>query len=436
MNIKTRTEVGGLRQVLPGESGKKYRLAILASHPIQYHVPLYRVIASNPHIDLTVLFCSDCGVRPYMDEGFGQELKWDIPLLDGYRSEFLPNVSLRPNISSFWGLLNPSVIRRLRDRRYDAIWVKGWSRCTEWLALLTAFVVGIPVLLRAETKPLSVQPVSAWKRRLKQIVLRRLFKRVSAFLTIGQQNASFYKAYGVSADRLFHVPYAVDNDFFIRKAHDLLPRRMELRERLGIPHDRLVILFSGKLGEIKRPMDLLRAYAELVEDSKAALIFVGDGPLRVELEAFTKEHNLLHVYFAGFQNHTEMPSFYAMADILVLPSESETWGLVVNEAMCFGLPVITSEAIGAAGDLVVDGVNGFLFSPGQVSALTQRLKLLTDGNQREQMGQESGRLIQPWNYAADVKGVLRCLNEVVGYSASLQGVANQSSLSSSQGLVS
>ena len=135
-----------------------YRLAILASHPIQYQTPLFRALAARSEIDLTVLFCSDWGLKPYRDDGFGQELKWNIPLLDGYRSEVLANKSPRPNLSHLGGLINPGIVRRLRRGYFDALWVHGWARATDWLAVLTAFASGIPVLLRGETNLLPTLP--------------------------------------------------------------------------------------------------------------------------------------------------------------------------------------------------------------------------------------------------------------------------------------
>src|ERR671923_2005224 len=137
---------------------RPYRLAVVASHPIQYQAPLFRALAARPEIDLTVLFCGDWGLESYDDKGFGRELKWDVPLLDGYRSEFLPNVSPKPSPSRFWGLINPGVVRRLRAGRFDALWMHGWAKFTDWLAMLTAFASGVPVLLRGETTLLPRLP--------------------------------------------------------------------------------------------------------------------------------------------------------------------------------------------------------------------------------------------------------------------------------------
>ena len=385
-----------------------YRLAVLASHPIQYQAPLFRELAANPEIDLTVFFCSDHGLQAYRDEGFGLEVKWDLPLMGGYHSEFLSNLSPTPNLSKFWGLINPEIMRRLRNGHFDAIIVHGWARFTNWLAMLTAFAYGIPVLVRGESNLLP--SLLTWKASLKRWILTPLFKRVSGFLSIGQYNAEFYQAYQVPKEKVFHVPYAVNNDYFLSQAEALLPRKQELKQALGIPDEMPVILFSGKLIEVKRPLDLLKAFEALTKTHPAALIYLGDGGLKPQLEAYARKTGLPQVHFVGFQNQSTLSRFFALADIFVLPSSSEPWGLVVNEAMCFGLPVIVSDQVGAAGDLVREGVNGFVYPSGQVSALTAHLKLLVSDNARRQrMGEASRQLIERWSYREDVQGILECL---------------------------
>jgi glycosyltransferase involved in cell wall biosynthesis len=393
------------------ESTRPFRLAILASHPIQYQAPLFRALAKRTEFDLTVFFCSDWGIKTYRDEGFGQELKWDIPLLDGYRSEFLPNVSPKPNSSKFWGLINPAIVRRVRNGSFDAVLIQGWARFTDWLCLCTAFISGIHVLLRGDTNLLPTLP--QWKSVIKRAVLTRIFERVSAFLAIGRFNARFYEAYGVPKEKIFHVPYAVNNDFFISKANELFPKKIELKKKFGIPENLPVILFTGKLTSVKRPMDLLQAYADLSKEIKCALIFVGNGPLRDQLEAYMEEQDLQHVYFTGFQNQTELSRFYIIADIFVLPSGFEPWGLVINEAMCFSLPIIVSDQVGARGDLVCEGLNGFAYSTGDVMALASRLKLLlTDETLRVKMGDASFKIIKDWSVYENVNGCLRIMRSL------------------------
>ena len=394
-----------------GTAGRRrFRLAILASHVIQYQAPLFRMLARQPEIELSVFFCSDWGAQSYHDEGFGREVKWDVPLLEGYHFEFLPNWSISPNASRFWGRINPRIILHLRRRKFDAIWVHGWARFTDWIALLAAFKFNVPVLIRGESNLLPALP--RWKSALKRIVLRNLFRRTSAFLAIGRFNAEFYRAYGVPKEKIYMVPYAVNNDFFLSQADKLANCKGKLKQELGIAPDLPVVLYSGKLIEKKRPSDLLKAFECVSKTQKAVLVYVGAGSLERELKQ-QAEAKHLPVVFAGFQNQTELPKWFAIADVFALPSGDEPWGLVVNEAMCFSLPVVASDQVGAAGDLVRGGVNGFVFSSGDARSLSEHLELLlSDPVLRARFGQKSREIIEHWSYRENVNGILTCLEQL------------------------
>lgn len=399
-----------MMSLLTGKT-KKHKLAILVSHPIQYQTPLYKLLAEQKEIDLTVLFCSDWGLKTYRDKEFGKEVKWDIPLLDGYKYKFLKNVSPFPNVSKFFGLINPEIIDELKNGNYDAIWIHGWNSFTNWLAMNTAFKLNISVLFRGETNLL--QEASPVKEFIKKIVFKNPFKKISAFLSIGTYNTKFYEAYGVPEEKIFLVPYTVNNEFFISKAQELSSKKKELRKKYNIPEESSVILFSGKLIGKKNPFDLLKAFEIVSQAIQCSLVFVGDGELRSQLETYAKNNHIQNVFFIGFRNQTELPELYAMADIFVLPSKFEPWGLVVNEAMCFGLPVIVSDKVGAGGDLVKEGSNGYIYEAGKIDMLSKHLKdLLRDETKRVKFGQCSRELIEKWSYKEDITGVLNSLNKI------------------------
>ena len=248
---------------------------------------------------------------------------------------------------------------------------------------------------------------------MKRAILSRVFRHVSAFLAIGQNNADFYRAYGVPGERILVVPYAVDNDFFATTA-SALPGKSDLKRELQIPQDMPIILFCGKLTPVKQPMDLLRAFEKVVRTRPAALVFVGDGVLRRDLENYTATHKISNVHFVGFRNQTELPRYFGMGDVFVLPSSKEPWGLVVNEAMNFGLPVICSDQVGCAADLVKPGENGYIFSTGDIEALTDSLDaMLADERRRRAMGERSRALIADWGFRKDLEGVVAALQQVV-----------------------
>jgi glycosyltransferase involved in cell wall biosynthesis len=388
-----------------------YKVAVLLSHPVQYFSPLWRELAADPEIELMVYYGSDEGARTMQDVEFGRDVKWDTPLLDGYTYKVLKNDALFPGIfKGPFGLVNGEIVREISVHKFDAIIIHSWSFFTEWLAFVTALVLKVPVFLRVEM-PLNQELLkSGWKCFIKERVFSFLFKKVSAFLYIGTENKKFYESYRVPEKKMFFTPYAVENDRLIRSHEELRNRKYALRKEIGIFDDKIVVLFVGKFIEKKRVMDLVRAFEALTTHNKA-LVLVGDGPLRMAAETYVADKGLQNVHFAGFKNQTELPAYYAMADIFVLPSDvGETWGLVVNEAMCFGLPVIVSETAGCSRDLVKDGDNGLIVKTGDVGQLSGALsRLIEDPGMRARMGARSLQMVATWSYAQDKEGLLAAL---------------------------
>ena len=188
------------------------RLAYLVTHPIQYQAPLLRRIAAEPGIDLTVFFCSDFSLRSYLDPDFGKTIAWDIPLTEGYKYEILPALGRRDRVS-FWRPFNYGLARRLSRGNFDVLWVHGYNRWFHWRAMAGAKIRGLKVLVRDEATGLTV-PRSYLKRLGKRWFFLGLRKCVDGFLAIGTLNAEYYRSYGIAAERIFPVPYAVDNTFF------------------------------------------------------------------------------------------------------------------------------------------------------------------------------------------------------------------------------
>lgn len=389
------------------------KLAILTSHVIQYQTPLFRKLAREPGIKLTIYFCWDFGAKRTFDSQFGKEIMWDIPLLEGFRHHFLPNLSPSPS-SDFWGQVNPGIVGKLKRGGYDALLVYGWNSFTNWLAFFAAFTLGIPMLLHGESPLRQEHARRGVRRAVKRLVLPWLFRRVAAFLYIGEENREFYEYFGVPKEKLFFTPYAVDNERLFAEAERLRMRKGALkRELLGLSPNIPVVLFVGKLMAKKRPLDLLEAYRRVPFEEKA-LVFVGDGELRGVLESQVREEKIPHVFFEGFRNQTELPRYYALADVFVLPSGAgETWGLVVNEAMCFGVPVIVSSEVGCGPDLVREGENGYTFPVGDVDELARRLgELIRDPARRKSFGTRSREIVRGYSHTRDIEGIRAALRAV------------------------
>ncbi|MBI2632840.1 MAG: glycosyltransferase family 4 protein [Parcubacteria group bacterium] len=386
------------------------KLAIFISHPVQYQAPLYQQLAEENDIDLTVYFYSRHGIEESYDQEFNKKFKWDIPLLEGYHYEFLTNQSPAPGFH-FFGFINLNIFKKIYKNKFDAVMVNTWSYASDWFVLFATLFTKTPIFLRTEN-PLNQELFkSKWKIILKKIIFGKLlFPRISAFLYIGEENRKFYLYYGVPESKLFFAPYAVDNDRLISKSQKLESQKNQLQKKLGIAPGKVVILFVGKFIEKKRPLDLLAAYHLMSCDNKA-LVLVGEGRLRNEIENFIAMNNLENVYLIGFKNQTELSHYYALADILVLSSGmNETWGLVVNEAMCFGLPIIASNMVGCGTNLVKHNENGYIFPLGNIKMFSEYLDDLTKNSEkRKKFGKKSFEIIQKYSYSktvATIKNIL------------------------------
>jgi glycosyltransferase involved in cell wall biosynthesis len=383
------------------------RLAVVTTHPIQYYAPWFRRIAARPGLDVRVFYLWDFGVTEREDKGFGRTVRWDVPLLDGYASEFVPNVSRRPGSHGFRGIDNPGLPAALRAFDPAAVLCIGYKNASFFRLLLRRALGDVPLLHRGDSHRLVPRRgARAW---LSRRVLSLLFRRFRAFLYVGAANREYLRMHGVPDERLFFCPHAVDNDRFMADADATRAAAAAWRQELGIPADKAVVLFAGKLEDKKRPLDLLRAFARAAVPD-AALLFVGNGHLE---EAIRRDAAAVpHVYFAPFQNQSVMPRTYAAGDVVVLPSfgPGETWGLCVNEAQCLARPVIVSTHVGCAADLVTPGETGWLFPAGDVDALAGRLReALADRNRLRTVGEAGRERVRRYSYEAATDGLQNAL---------------------------
>lgn len=383
-----------------------FKLAYFVSHPIQYQAPLLRMIASDPHIELKVFFYSDFSLKPYQDSGFGKVIEWDVPLTEGYDHEFLDCWGSKQWKSVFQQPIAKNITKQLEAGGFDAVWVHGWAWFCSLQVIFAAEKLNIPVLLRGESNGLE-QVGNFIKKSVKKIFLEFLFKKISAFLYVGNLNYEFYKKYGIKEDNLFLVPYAVDNNFFQSQLKASKKNREDLKRSLNLEPHRPIILYAAKLIDVKRPYDLLSAYRLLsvdgIQEPDPYLLFVGDGALKVSLENITKEKGWQSIRFLGFKNQSEMPAMYDLCDIFVLPSSFEPWGLAINEVMNAGKAVVVSDQVGCAPDLVLDGQNGAIFPVGDVVALAKSMRWAIANS--VMAGDRSRDLIQSWSFDEDVQGI-------------------------------
>jgi glycosyltransferase involved in cell wall biosynthesis len=399
------------------------RIAYFLTHPIQYQSPLIRHLRAGG-VDVHVVYGNDATARAYFDKGFGQQLAWDVPLLDGYPSTVLNAEDPKGSSKEQGAHFERQISALLNQEPFDAVWVHGWAHPFTQAAWRQARSRKIPLMLRGETF-LGCVHGGKLRRLAHKLIFSRKFRQVSAFLAVGKLNAELYRAYGVEPQRIFRAPYVVDNAFFQKRCREAAPNREKLRAALGLELGRPVILFCAKLIDVKDPGTLIRAVGKLVNPERQGnhvltnaatapvLLMVGDGELRPSLEKLAQETAPGRVKFLGFQNQTELPALYDLCDVFVLPSRFEPWGLVVNEVMNAGKPVIVSDQVGSGSDIVREGENGSIFPAGDVAGLTQILdRWCGDETAREQAGHQSLEIISKWGFDEVLVGLLKASQNV------------------------
>ena len=393
---------------------KPYRVAFVNTHPIQYFAPMYRMLNASCDLQVSALYLSDFSVRGIGDRAFGQVVKWDVDLLEGYDARFIAGASERGEPGGFLSVLAPGVWGEVRRGRYDALVVHGHTPGAHLLAIAAARSVGTAVFMRGETHLGLAR--GRTKSALRRPLMGGLYRNIAGVLAIGTANAAFYRAMGVPEGRIFSMPYAIDNARFMTGASREGNALWEIRREFGVDDDRPIMLYAAKFQKRKRPDDLLRAARELEASGHAfQLVLVGSGELEGELRALAVELGLRSVRFAGFINQSRLPDVYAASDVFVLPSSDEPWGLAINEAMCAGLPIVASREVGCVPDLVKDGVNGASMQAGDVAGLVNALSpLLLSNDLRRRMGRASLDIISRWSYEECRQGLLAALDRTVG----------------------
>ena len=346
------------------------KLAVVASHPIQYQAPLFRILQQR--LDLTVFFAHRATKLDQANAGFGIGFEWDIDLLSGYKSVFLRNVAKQPGLGGFAGCDTPEIGAELAKCGFDAVLVQGWHLKAFLQAMFAAKRLGLPLLVRGDSH--LDTPRSVLKRVGKAAAYPAFLRFFDAALYVGERSRAYWRHYAYPEGRLFYSPHCVDNEWFGARA--TTEARGRVRARLNIAPDLPVVLFAGKLVPFKRPGDLIAAAAMMKATGREiALLVAGAGPLESDMARAAGEAGVAY-HALGFCNQSQMPEAYAAADILVVPSEHETWSLVANEALACGRPIVLSDAVGSAPDLATDQAAGRVFPVGDIAKLAHAIESL------------------------------------------------------------
>jgi glycosyltransferase involved in cell wall biosynthesis len=360
---------------------------VLATHPIQYQAPLFRALAASDRLRVTVAFF-DIPDSASQGVGFGKSFVWDVPLTEGYAWVRLDaHLAEGTRSNDFMGRRAWALAAQLRRLAPDALLVLGWNQFGLLQGWYSAWRLRVPLLVRGDSNAKHPRPV--WKRAIH----RAMLSVPDWFLSVGLSNSRFYLDSGVRTQRILDAPHFVDNAFFASNAAKV--DRVLRRSTWGIDERDICLLFAGKLEPKKRPFDLLAAMVALPADvrERTVVLMVGSGALESSLRV-QAEASGLRVVWAGFLNQTEISAAYASADALVLPSDRETWGLVVNEAMACGLPAIVADKVGCADDLVRPGETGLVFQTGDIAALAKAIEgIATNPGRRRAMGETARELV-------------------------------------------
>ncbi|MFN2601737.1 MAG: glycosyltransferase family 4 protein [Gemmatimonadaceae bacterium] len=380
------------------------------THPVQYYSPWFRFINREcPEIQLKVIY----GTVPTPEQqgvGFGVSFEWDTSPLDGY--DF---VQLRPSRSDdylhfdrFFGLDVRGMGRAIRDSRADAVVVPGWYSSTLARALVACRIHRIPTVYRGDTPFTAKSGIRSIAWSLKTKAMLDFF---NAYLTVGTRNREYLEHFGVPGSKIHFSPSCVDNEVFSSVAEHTRAGRASARARLGIPDENFAILFVGKLDDNKRPWDVIAAAAALGE--KTTAVIVGSGP---EMDRTRNEAARLdvHALFPGFINQSALGEVYAAADVCVLSSTSETWGLVVNEALASGTPCIASDGVGCAPDLIARGVTGEIYPVADVSALSGALAQIRGEISRgHNFAEDCRRVASRYSFSTATEGLVAAVRSLV-----------------------
>jgi len=347
------------------------KLAIITTHPIQYNAPLFRLLTERNNISIKVFYTwGQTKEGLVYDPDFKREIKWDIPLLDGYEHEFVENSSPNPGAGHFNGVNNKDLIERVEQYNPAAILIYGWSFKSH-LKVLRWFKGKKKIIFRGDSTLLDEANGFSLKKTARRIFLNWVYRFVDIALYTGEGNKAYFIKHGLTKEQLFYAAHAVENERFFDDNGQYEQKAAAWKKELGIPEHSIVFLFAGKLEPKKDPCLLIESF-KAIDHPDLRLLIAGNGVLEEELKKAASTDK--RILFLDFQNQQQMPVVYRLGDVFVLPSKGpgETWGLSINEAMACSRAVIVSDRCGCAKELVKE--NGIIFTAQNSAALTVAMK--------------------------------------------------------------
>jgi len=377
----------------------KKKIAIVALHPSNYQVGIWKELSKVSSLELTVFYLSDIGVKAVFDPEFGRYRTWnDIPLLEGHNYQFPRNFAKNTVGYGFFSRVNPGVLFLGRD--YDVILIHGYDTISMWLAFFSAKFFKKRLLWRGEVTNRQSLNTKSFKFFIKRILLKFMFKTCDSILYSCTGNKKYILNYTDARSKLIEIPCAVDNDYFNSRCRNNTPLSNDTKKNLEICENDFVIIFSARMSDRKRPMDLLQAIESLKMDNVIAL-FVGDGGNLDKMKSYTKK-NKINARFVGYKSQGEISKYYSVANMGVILSDYDPSPKSLNEMMNFSLPVIVTSVTGTSEDLVKHGINGYIVNSGDIKGISKYIKnLAIDRNLARNMGKKSLEIVRGSTFVKD-----------------------------------
>jgi glycosyltransferase involved in cell wall biosynthesis len=366
------------------------RLTIITEIIAPYRIPVFNAIARQREIDLHVIFLAETDPSIRLWRVYSDEIR--------FRYTVLP--SWRKRVGNHTLLVNHNVSRALRKSSPEVVLCGGYNYLASWQAQRWALSAGVPFLLWSESTKNDLRSGHPFTEFLK----RQFMRNCDGFVVPGRAAQEYIQGIAGASAKVFVAPNAVDNDLFAVRAASARANAVRLRRALSLPSR--YFLFAGRMVREKGVFDLVAAYASLPSEirSQIALVMAGEGPLRAELAARAQWVSPGRLHLPGFVHRDELAAYYGLADCFVFPTHTDPWGLVVNEAMACGLPVICSRAAGCAADLL--GKNGILIEPGNLPEISAAmLQIATCSTMRSQMARESVTIVRAYSPEACANGI-------------------------------
>ena len=360
---------------------KPVRVALITEIISPYRIPVFNALARQKGIELHVIFLAETDPTQRRWLVYKDEIEFSYQVLPVWRRRW----------SGGHILVNRGTCAALERFRPNSILCGGYNYPAFWQALTWAKFHSVHFAAWIESTSRDQRNPSV----LAEFIKRRFVRNCSSFAVPGKSSFAYVRSMGVPAERIHRAPNAVDNRRFANLARSVRERAAQCRAELGLPQRYFV--YAGRVTREKGVFQLLEAYTRLEPELRAqvGLVLVGEETARNELMKNAEKVYPGTVVFPGFAQRDQLAAFYALAEVLVFPTLSDTWGLVVNEAMACGLPIIASDVAGCVADLVQGGENGYVIPSGDVGKLAEAMAAFArDPQLASRMGQHSARLIE------------------------------------------